>query len=79
MVFLAEATGVQILARAVGVGMSAVGALCLFLALLLPKAIDEERSEGNLEAASRIKRNALIILGLGVLLLGGGAALCFGS
>ncbi|MFH9429265.1 hypothetical protein ACH4JZ_13395 [Streptomyces sp. NPDC017615] len=79
MVHLAEATEMQIVARLAGVLMSALGAT-FFLVFLVMRGVDgEARERGDLEVAARVKRNVLITLGLGVLLLGGGAALYFSS
>ncbi|GAB1325739.1 hypothetical protein [Streptomyces sennicomposti] len=76
---VAEANEMQLWARAAGIGMSALGWFLLIIALLVPKAVREEREGGNLEAASKVRRNGLIVVGLGCLLSGGGAALYFGS
>ncbi|MFJ9176747.1 hypothetical protein [Streptomyces sp. NPDC102360] len=77
MIHLAEATDMQILARLIGVVMSALGAILLIFFLLMRGVVGEEREAGNFEAAAKVKRNVLITLGLGLLLLGGGAAVYF--
>ncbi|MEW2487211.1 hypothetical protein [Streptomyces sp. NPDC048411] len=79
MTQLADATGMQILARGAGVIMSALGAIFIIFFLVMRGAVDEEREKGDLEAAARVKRNVLITLGIGALLLGGGASLYFFS
>ncbi|MET8682758.1 hypothetical protein ABZV77_00910 [Streptomyces sp. NPDC004732] len=76
---VAEATETQLWARVAGIVMSALGWFLLIVALLVPKAVREEREDGNLEAASKVRRNGLIVAGLGCLLSGGGAALYFAN
>ncbi|HEY9332299.1 MAG TPA: hypothetical protein VIS09_29345 [Streptomyces sp.] len=76
---VAEATGMQVLARAIGIGMSALGVILLIVSLLVSKVVREERDKGDLESASKVRRNGLIVAGLGCLLWGGGAALYFGN
>ncbi|HEY9330119.1 MAG TPA: hypothetical protein VIS09_18090 [Streptomyces sp.] len=79
MVHLAEATDMQIAARLAGVLMSALGAIFLLFFIVMRGVVGEEREKGDLEAAAKVKRNVLVSLGLGVLLLCGGAALYFSS
>ncbi|RFC71056.1 hypothetical protein [Streptomyces sp. AcE210] len=79
MIYLAEATGTQILARGAGIAMSALGAIFLIFFLVMRGVVGEELEQGNLEAAAKVKRNVLIALSIGCLLLGSGAALYFGS
>ncbi|WP_306318395.1 MULTISPECIES: hypothetical protein [unclassified Streptomyces] len=74
---LAEATDMQILARLAGVVMSAFGAIMIIFAAIISGAVRQDREEGKFEAAAKVKRNVLIILGLGIVVLGGGAALYF--
>ncbi|MFC9462812.1 hypothetical protein ACFWN5_19380 [Streptomyces sp. NPDC058430] len=79
MVHLAEATDMQIVARLAGVLMSALGAIFLLFFIVMRGAVGDHREKGDLETVAQVKRNVLIILGLGVFLLGGGAALYFSS
>ncbi|MEU6393978.1 hypothetical protein [Streptomyces sp. NPDC046939] len=76
---VAEVAEMQVLARAAGIGMSALGVILLIVSLLVPKVVREERAKGDLQAASKVRRNGLIVAGLGCLLWGGGVALYFGN
>ncbi|MEV0494782.1 hypothetical protein [Streptomyces atratus] len=77
MIGATDVTEAQILARAVGVLLSAGGAICLLFFFLMFGVVREEREKGNLEAASRVRRNVFITLSLGMLSIASGAALYF--
>lgn len=77
MVYLAEVSDMQILARFVGVILTGIGPIALILAALVPKVVREEREQGNLETATRVRRNGWVAASVGIFLMAAGASLYF--
>ncbi|MFI6059125.1 hypothetical protein [Streptomyces sp. NPDC051286] len=79
MIYLAEASDMQILARFIGVTLTGIGPIGIILAVLTPKVVREEREKGNLETAAKVRRSGWGAATIGISLIGIGACLYFFS
>lgn len=70
-----EAGTVLMLGRLVGVFLGAIGLISLLLALLLLASARRDKAEGAFETARTVRRNGLIALVLGAVLIAVDAAL----